>query len=354
MKKLAILVGAIALTSSTFAQNDTWGSDKKKDKSKDKSGTMSNSSSLATNKKGKILNPEAGDWSISVNATPFLNFAADLLVLGADAGADASSSFNGLNDETYSITGKYFKANDLAYRGTVRLNFQNDKTSRDIDYNTDFTAAPVNWPNDVTKFENQDKSKTSNWSVGLAGGLEWRKGTKRLQGYYGGELALAFAQSNTSYKYAYDVTAMDAANGGQDAMSNYTTDFGGNFTAAPGDHDERTLANKGGFTTAFGIRGFVGVEFFVAPKISLGGEFGWGLGINHTGRSTSTSEGIDYLADDGTALDGTVVNDVETRGSDRTTEFFLGSDRNNGTNDEQNLWMNSFSPQGNLSLNFYF
>jgi hypothetical protein len=28
MKKLAILVGAIALTSSTFAQNDTWGSDK--------------------------------------------------------------------------------------------------------------------------------------------------------------------------------------------------------------------------------------------------------------------------------------------------------------------------------------
>ena len=39
MKKLAILVGAIALTSSTFAQNDTWGSDKKKDKSKDKSTT---------------------------------------------------------------------------------------------------------------------------------------------------------------------------------------------------------------------------------------------------------------------------------------------------------------------------
>ena len=38
MKKLAILVGAIALTSSTFAQS-TWDSEKKKDKSKDKSTT---------------------------------------------------------------------------------------------------------------------------------------------------------------------------------------------------------------------------------------------------------------------------------------------------------------------------
>ncbi len=310
---------------------------------------------LAKNKNGKVFNPEAGDWSIGVDASPFINFAADLVHIGAAKG-ESAPNFNGINDSapTWSVSGKYFQANDLAYRGSIRLNVLNRKDTRDINYNTDFTAAPTNWPNNVTKFEEKDMMKERDWSVGLAGGLEWRKGTKRLQGYYGGEVVLALAQSSTKYNYAYDVAAMDAANSGQDAMVNYTTDFGGNFNSAPGDHDERTLAEKGGFTTAFGIRGFVGVEFFFAPKMSVGGEFGWGLGIAHEGRSKSTSEGVDFLADDGTVLDGTVVSEVEVRGNGRTTDFFIGSDRDNSGPDDKQLWMNSFSPSGNLSLNFYF
>ena len=88
--------------------------------------------------------------------------------------------------------------------------------------------------------------------------------------------------------------------------------------------------------------------------MSVGGEFGWGLGIAHEGRSKSTSEGVDFLADDGTVLDGTVVSEVEVRGNGRTTDFFIGSDRDNSGPDDKQLWMNSFSPSGNLSLNFYF
>ena len=29
-----------------------------------------------------------------------------------------------------------------------------------------------------------------------------------------------------------------------------------------------------------GVSAFVGVEYFFAPKMSIGGEFGWGLGLN--------------------------------------------------------------------------
>ncbi|MCO4814264.1 MAG: hypothetical protein KC454_06100 [Flavobacteriales bacterium] len=359
MKKLAILVGAIALTSSTFAQNDTWGSDKKKDKSKDKSGTMSNSSSLATNKKGKILNPEAGDWSIGVDATPFIDFAADLFHIGA-AGSKPAPTFLGMNDTipTYSISGKYFKRNDLAYRGTIRFNFNNEDTTAGLTYISDFTTPdPSNWPNTVEDTEEKDKMKKRDWSVGLAGGLEWRKGSKRLQGYYGGEVVIALAGSSTKYKYGYDLSAMDADPLTDDALSAYTTDFGSNVTLMAGDHDERVLSVKDGMTIAAGVRGFVGVEFFFAPKMSIGGEFGWGLGIAHQGRGKTKTQGIDFRADDGTVLDGEVVSDVELKSGGRTTEFFVGSDReNSGTPDieDMNLWMNSFSPSGNLSLNFYF
>lgn len=310
---------------------------------------------LATNKKGKILNPEAGDWGISVDASPFINFAADLLVFGADAGA-SSPDFNGLNDQapTWSISGKYFKRNDLAYRGTVRLYTDNTKTTRGVNFSDDFTAPPVNWPNDVEDAESKDMLKERDWAVGLAGGLEWRKGTKRLQGYYGGELVLAFSQESKSYTYGYDLIAMDADASTNDALDAYTTDFGTNVLLNPASHDSRTLTDKKGMTTAFGIRGFVGVEFFFAPKMSIGGEFGWGLGLSHTGRSTMETEGIDYLADDGTALDGDVVTDVKLKSGERTTEFFLGSDRDNSGADNKKLWMNSFSPTGKLSLNFYF
>ena len=316
-------------------------------------GTSLFAQELAKNKNGKIFNPEAGDWSISVDATPFINLAADLVHIGAPK-SEGAPQFNGLNDETFSISGKYFVSNELAYRGTIRLYTNNRKSTQDISYSTDFAPAPINWPNTVKDGEEKDMMKERDWSVGLAGGMEMRKGTKRLQGYYGGELVLAFARASTKYSYGYDVSAMDADAATNDALSAYTTDFGGNIISTPGDHDERTLANKQGLTSAFGIRGFVGVEFFVAPKISIGGEFGWGLGFSHTGRGNTKSEGIDFLADDGTVLDGAVVSDVEQKTGDRTTEFFLGSDRTNGGASEKQLWMNSFSPQGNLSLNFYF
>jgi hypothetical protein len=312
------------------------------------------SQELAKNKNGKVFNPEAGDWGISVDGTPFINFAADLVHIGAAAGEDAPL-FNGLNGDapTYSISGKYFKSNNMAYRGTIRLYSDNERTTAGITYDPNATA--VNWPNDVsTDYKTKDVMSQRDWSVGFGGGLEWRKGTKRLQGYYGGEAIIALARSATSYKYAYDVIAPDTDPATADGLTNYTTDFGSNIVNNPGQYVSRALSQKQAMTTAFGVRGFVGVEYFVAPKISIGGEFGWGMGIAHTGRSSSKVEGVDFQEDDGTAIDGAVVSDVKGKSGDRSTEFFLGSDRENSGASEPKLWMNSFSPGGKLSLNFYF
>jgi hypothetical protein len=48
-----------------------------------------------------------------------------------------------------------------------------------------------------------------------------------------------------------------------------------------------------GGTFGLGVRGFVGVEYFFAPKISIGGELGWGISYMSTGEGEETYEFYD-------------------------------------------------------------
>jgi len=52
-----------------------------------------------------------------------------------------------------------------------------------------------------------------------------------------------------------------------------TAEFGNN--RPNGDNSVRVTDNKSGMNFLVGARGFIGVEYFFAPKISIGGEFGY-------------------------------------------------------------------------------
>jgi len=47
-----------------------------------------------------------------------------------------------------------------------------------------------------------------------------------------------------------------------------------------------------------GARLFVGFEYFVLPKLSLGGEFGWGPAVGLLGKTHTTFEGWDMANDE--------------------------------------------------------
>ncbi|NQT78499.1 MAG: hypothetical protein HQ565_12345, partial [Bacteroidetes bacterium] len=66
----------------------------------------------------------------------------------------------------------------------------------------------------------------------------------------------------------------------------------------------RTLKEKAGMEFGLGVRAFVGVEYFFAPKISLGGELGWGIGFLSQGKGSVETEKWD-----GTAVQ-TITTDV--------------------------------------------
>jgi len=134
-----------------------------------------------TSKKGETILPEAGDWAISFDATPFLNYAGQLL---SNAGASAPTA-GYTNGYPWSIKGKMFKDAQTAYRAGIRLGFGSNKWANDVTAAHDLTATPPAYPSEPTTVEDTYKS---GWNgVVLSAGIEKRRGKTRLQGYYGGE-----------------------------------------------------------------------------------------------------------------------------------------------------------------------
>ena len=105
---------------------------------------------------------------------------------------------NGFNQV---LVGKYFLESDLAIRGKLGINTNTviNKTFFDNPHDV-FTN-----PGDPSKWEEiSDVNKTSNKDIIIGGGLEFRRGHNRLQGFYGGELLIEdlnlISQTNMALK----------------------------------------------------------------------------------------------------------------------------------------------------------
>jgi hypothetical protein len=208
-----------------------------------------------TSKKGVPILPESGDWSISFDAVPFLNYIGN-----AFNGTSNNSVFAGWADTSnFTIVGKWVRDNNMAYRGKVRIGF--GSMSSDNIHATANPSAPANTT--VT-----DETSVSNMNITLSGGIQKWRGKGRVQGYYGAELGFTIGSGpDTSYTYGDPL----------DASWN------------PGP---RTKEINAGSTFGINLRGFIGVEYFLAPKMSIAAEYGWGIAFSSTGEGEVTGEGL--------------------------------------------------------------
>lgn len=226
-------------------------------------------------KNGHQILPKKGDWSLGINASSFLQYIGN-----ASNGENFNSSpaFNQVskNLPTATIWGKYFIADDLAWRGGVDVFADADRDRFRID--NDASSNP-----DDAVFDVRDINR---FGATVSLGLEKRKGKSRVQGVYGADVYVHYTTNNTTkVEYGNAITS-----------SNQTpTSTGiGNPTGVPTPAlgfrlTEADLGND----LEFGLRGFVGVEYFFAPKMSLGGEFYWGVSYQSTGETSVTYEGYE-------------------------------------------------------------
>jgi len=261
MKTKAILIGlAIGLCSITTAQD------------------AENNDAL-TNAKGEVMLPETGDWALGFDAAPLLNYMGNMF--NGNTGNTMNASWDNQN---MAITGKSFKDANTAYRASIRIAMASSSSTTLTD--TSSTAEP-SYIEDVA-------SASANAMV-FGGGMELRRGHGKVQGYYGGEALITLGGSGTSNTYGLDISD--------------TNPF------------SRNVSTKTGGMFGFTLRGFVGVEYFIMPKISIGAEYGWGLGFASIGEGTSTSEYWDMT-------DSKVVTTTTTTGG--SSAFGIDTDNSGG------------------------
>jgi len=246
------------------------------------------------NKKDVVVTPEANDWAIGFNAAPFLSYAGN--IFNGNTNNNLNTAFVDANQAIY---GKYFLSNSTAIRGSLRIMSYSGSNNILTDTNT-----VTSNPSYVT-----DVMKSTGANFVLSGGYEMRRGKNRLQGYYGGELMFQFGGTTPNVAYTYGAS-LDSTN-----------------IAMGGAVNNRVLSAKAGSTLGFGLRGFIGAEFFFLPKMSIAAEYGWGFMYSMTSAGETVTENYGYETMSATTQ--TTYNVTTATG--KSSSFLLDTDNLGGS-----------------------
>lgn len=203
------------------------------------------------NSKGKEMLPQAKDLAIQYDMSPVFSFVGD--AFSSNSSQNTASPFSqGV------FVAKYFTSSTSAYRFKFGFNVSRVSNDSIVPYgnNQEYIVSRISAVN----------------SVLLGFGKEWRRGHGRLQGVGGVEGLVQIGSGVPYQSLQYNLTVKQAVDTGVIAAG-----------------EERSLGVSKSIAFGMGVRAFAGIEYFIAPKISLGGEFGWGMGYQLQ-RSETTTE----------------------------------------------------------------
>tara|TARA_B110001452_G_scaffold91706_1_gene75553 strand:- start:197 stop:913 length:717 start_codon:yes stop_codon:yes gene_type:complete len=197
------------------------------------------------------------------------------------------------------IVGKYFVSNSLALR--LKVGYSSSILKKETYGDNPLNPANLT-PSNILLSTATDKTR----GFILGGGIELRRGYGRLQGYYGGDLMIGLESQKTvnEYEIAYNQQAQDSSYIGVGAS--------------------RALESSDGLAFSLGLRGFVGVEYFILAKISIGAEFGLGWSVETTPRGESTTEswrGTGNFDSNGIEVNGTFTDKADGASKERERGF---------------------------------
>ena len=190
--------------------------------------------------------PNEGDWSIGFDATSSLNYFGNLF--NSSATAPTAGYVDGFDQTIYA---KLMTSDTEAWRVRVGLNMYKETNKSNVQDNSSSDASAT-----VT-----DKNTLGETNIKLWLGKEFRRGSTRLQGVYGAEAGLALASTTEKNDYGNS-----AENGGTGMIK-----------------------DKSGMELGIMLRGFIGFEYFMMPRMSIGGEYGWGFTFMSKGGGSTTT-----------------------------------------------------------------
>lgn len=232
--------------------------------------------------------PEAGDFAISVSANPFINFVGNIFNNTVDQtiGTFGGDPYNagGINRPapTVSIAGKYMLTDELGLR--VNLGWIHNSNTRNEYVKDD--AELKNNPLSGKKLTDSYITRESGGSFSAA--IEYRVGKRRVQGVFSAGLMYAFSYNRTKYTYGNAITEINQ-NPSAEVPDYEVTPVPDGFSSM------RYLSKFSNSPSNYaGLILSAGIEWFVAPKVSIGGEvnisalYNWTKAIYYTGEGFNT------------------------------------------------------------------
>lgn len=329
MKKTILLLAAVCVISRLPAQD--MGDDQ-----------------VPKNKKGNEILPKQGDVALGFNTIPILNLVFDMFKSGGASPQDMVQYTSSSNNQ---ITGKYFLDPKTAIRVRFGVNTLAGTIRNPVVDAVTMHSATMGTPDDIAEaslITVEDKLSFSKSNVLFSAGIEKRRGYRRLQGFYGAELGIGRTGSREKTTYGNAFSDQYAVEFTDDFNNAYVT------TVVPttSSRIDRNLEvrHRGGFRV--GVRGFIGIEYFIFAKISVAAEYGWGYSFA-TRRSATVTREIYHNGQDGPAV---FTEEVKT--DSRETEHGFSVDNNNGSAFSLNNTMNGNTSlsggAGALTLLFHF
>lgn len=206
-------------------------------------------------KRGEMILPQQGEMALGIDAMPILGYFGDLF--NGTIGNTTNFGFiNGLYTGN-TLYVKYYLQDQVAIRGAVRIGMANG-----ID--NEFVTMNQQIPDPLVQVT--DKYVINSTNIGVGGDYLMYRGKGRVQGYFGGGAFVNYNTWKETFTYGNPFTT--------EFTSPTWYDFGLG-TQVTGS--ERTLENFNNTSLGITLKGVIGVEYFFAPKISIGGEMGLGF-----------------------------------------------------------------------------
>lgn len=243
---------------------------------------------IPKNKKGNEILPKKGDIGLGFNTIPILDMFLGTLNR-ATPFAGSGNVVQYTSNSNNQIVGKYFIEDKTAIRVRFGINTLSGSMTNQVQDAEAMYKATLGTPDDIAaasllRVEDKLTFRKNNWLLSV--GIEKRRGYRRLQGFYGVELGIG--NTGSSQKVSY----------GNAFSDQYPVQYTNNFNTfgvavqnpVSTGRTVRTLESKNRGGMRYGVRGFIGIEYFVFSRISVAAEYGWGYAITTRRGATSTQE----------------------------------------------------------------
>lgn len=187
--------------------------------------------------------PEKGNFAIGADATPLLDYVGNMM---------NGTIGNTLNLSTPLIYAKIYLTDNSALRTVLGIN---TTTKSDLIYVADDAARMAN---PLSNAQVTDLKTNNSNGYYLSLGLQKFIGEKRLRGFYGAQLFGQYNKDKATYAYGNPMTSLNPT----------PTASVGTYSAT----GERKLSEVTVNNFMAGAGGIAGFEYYVAPRLCIGGE----------------------------------------------------------------------------------